>query len=424
MLKKTLSLVLVLAMCLAVLAGCGDKETVNSPQNVTYDKNTGAVAFDALEGAKTYVVGVSKIINDTTGKALVSYNGSSPVTLADGSTVYVWSEQTGSLTGLADNDGDGKVDGKVVYREFSSSAEKVGAVKSATDLPLGHYILSVVPAATDELPNPETAMIQFTMGGTLAAPDGFTAQINQDGYMQITAPSSYYLNCLTVTGMPEKMVFEIKEGGSVVETIEMADFSYTNTVIGPNKSFTFNNGTVTGTTKLDASKAYTVTVTAKGDGGEIKDASAEAYMASDIPAQEFATKYSQSASGTAGALSMSLSLGVDGSGNLIYELTGSVSNMVVLRETGTFTASADVTIDGDKQYFAEGVTLTFTTGTTDADAPIMNGVVLTGITTETENWGQKTTTHGLTGNATVNGEPVEFSTSASGSGGSGGPGGS
>ena len=313
--RKSIALLIVLAMCLAVLAGCGAEESL-SPQNLKYDKTNGEFSFDAVKGINTYVVGVGKIINDSTGKALTSINQSSAITLNDGTEVYLWSEQTGSVSGLADSDNDGKVSGKVIFREYSSSANTVGAViTDLSTLPVGHYVLQAIPAATDEVPNPEAALLEFVIPGTLETPSGFTASITQDGYMQITAPSNYYHNCMTVTGLPTKMVFEISENGSVVETIEMDDFSYTNTVNGPNKSFSYNNTTVTGKVKLDSSKSYEVKVTAVGDGADVKDASATAYMATSTPAIEFATKHSHSASGTAGALSVSVSLGKDAAGN-------------------------------------------------------------------------------------------------------------
>ena len=177
-LKKTLSLILALVMCAALIAGCSGEEQVTAPQNLTYNKADGTFSFDALEGAETYIVGVSKIINDTTGEALQPINQASTLTLPDGTTVYLWSEQTGSVAGLADNDNDGVVNGTVVYREYSSSAQTVGAViKDLSILPVGHYVLQAIAASTDELPNPEAALFQFTIGGSLAAPSGFVAQI-------------------------------------------------------------------------------------------------------------------------------------------------------------------------------------------------------------------------------------------------------
>lgn len=435
-LKKTLSLMLALTMCLLLIAGCAEEEKVTAPQNLTYNKSDGTFSFDALDGAETYIVGVSKIINDTTGKALQPINQASTLTLPDGSIVYLWSEQTGSVAGLADNDNDGVVTGTVVYREYSSSATTVGAViKDLSNLPVGYYVLQAIASATDELPNPEAALFQFTVAGSLAEPTGFTAQINDAGNMQITANSNYYHNCMTVTGLPTKMVFEIYDGATLVETIETADFSYTNTVNGPNKGFTYNNQTVTGTVALDKSKAYTIKVTAVGDGGEILDASAEAYMASMTPAVMLATKYDQSGSGTAGDYSISLNLGLDEAGNKIYEITASVNNVVILRESGTYTATVEgvdeegnpITVDAEpqdaegKMVYPEGTVLTFTASESDASAPILNGVVLTSAKQETDNSGQKSVSWYLAGSAVVEGVPFDFAASSGGSG-SGGPG--
>ena len=422
-LRKPVALLIVLAMCMAVLAGCGAEKSL-SPQNLTYDKTTGEFSFDAVEGINTYVVGVGKIINDTTGQALTSINQSSAITLNDGTEVYLWSEQTGSVSGLADSDNDGKVSGKVVFREYSSSATTVGAViTDLSKLPVGHYVLQAIPAATDEVPNPEAALLEFVITGTLETPSGFTASITQDGYMEITAPSNYYHNCMTVTGLPTKMVFEISQNGTVVETIEMDDFSYTNSVNGPNKSFSYNNNTVTGKVKLDSTKTYEVKVTAVGDGADVKDASATAYMATSTPAIEFATKHSHSASGTAGALSVSVSLGKDAAGNNIYELAATVNSVTVLRESGTYTATAEVGADGN---YPEGAVLTFKTDKSDAATAILDGVSLTAAVETTENWGQTSTTYFFSGKAVLDGEEFEFAkasggNNSSGGGGMGGP---
>lgn len=441
--KKALSLVTALAMGAALLAGCGAKETVKAPQNLTYDTSTGNFQFDALKGASTYIVGVSHIINDTTGKALEKINQSSQITLNDGSTAYLWAEQTGSVSGLADSDGDGVVNGTVVYREYSSSATTVGAViKDLSTLPVGHYVLQAIAASTDDLPDPEPAVYEFTIPGTLAEPAGFTAQINDNGNMEITAGSGYYHNCMTVTGLPEKMVFEISDDSGVVETIENEDFSYTNSVNGPNKSFSYNNNTVTGQAALDKAKDYTVKITAVGDGDQVKDASAYAYMASKTPALELATQYDQSGSATVGDYSVSVNLGLDADGNAVYELTANVNSVAILRETGTFTATLAVTdeagnavtdeegnavteevvpedVDG-KLVFPEGTVITFTTDTTDADAPVLDGVTVTAAQAESQGWGRTTINYFLSGNAALNGVAFEF---AQGSGSSsGGPG--
>lgn len=435
-LKKTLSLILALTMCVLLIAGCSGEEKVTAPQNLIYNKSDGSFSFDALDGAETYIVGVSKIINDTTGQALQPINQASALTLPDGTTVYLWSEQTGSVAGLADNDNDGAVNGTVIYREFSSSAETVGAViKDLSKLPVGHYVLQAIASATDELPNPEAAYFEFTIPGTLQTPSGFVAQINEAGYMQIDAASGYYLSCLTATGMPTKMVFEIMDGSTVVETIEVNDFSYTNTVLGPAKSFTFTHGTVTGTVALDKSKTYTVKVTAVGDGSEILDASAETYIASTTPAVMLATKYDQSGSGTAGDYSISLNLGLDEAGNKIYELTASVNNVAILRESGTYTATVEgvdeagnpITVDAEPQdaegklVYPEGTVLTFTTTQSDAAAPILDGVTLTAAMKVTESWGRQSISYYLDGTASVEGVSFNFEAA---SGGRGGPGGS
>lgn len=410
------------ALSLTALVGCGG-ESSSAPGNLSFDTSTGGFTFDAVEGGDTYTVGVSKVLNDATGQALESINGSATIDLGDGNSEYVWSEQTGSASGVADIDGDGTVDGTVIFREFSSSATTVGAVMTMDQLAPGHYILSAVPTATDELTAPETVYCEFTIAGTLAAPEGFTAKVNDEGVIEICAPSDYYLECLTATGLPTEMKFEVKDGDEVVDTITMDDFSYTNTVNGPNKMFTFNNQMVTGTAQLDASKAYTVTVTAVGDGDQIKDASAEAYMATDTAPVEMASVLDTTGSGSATGLTMTLSLGEDGSGKNVYELTASANDMVIYRESGTFEASEEAGTHNEKNTFPDGTKLTFSTSATDADAPVLDGVTLTVAEAESMGWGPNAGgfTYSVEGEATFNGETFEFGGSTGGGMGPMGP---
>jgi hypothetical protein len=375
--KKRLKAI-VLILCIGMisnLAACSSNSST-APSKFTFNTTDGSFTFGTVKNADTYMVGLSKILNDTTGKALVSINGATKSTKADGSSAYIWSEQTGSCSGLADTNNDGKVTGKVVVREYSSSATKVGDVITMDKVPLGHYIAQAMAVANDKLTNPVPAKIDFVIGGTLATPSGFTAQINTDGFMEVTAPSSYYLNCLTKTGMPEKMKFEIKDGSTTVETMNMDDFSYTNTVNGPSKSYTFKNNIVKGKTKLDSSKDYKVTVTAVGDGDKIKSASAPAYMPTKTAATNFATKFDTSASGTCGDYSVTVTIGLDASGNNIYELDASVNKVVVLRESGTYTTKGVITkLDGQNVY-AENTSITLKSKQTDASASILDGKTL------------------------------------------------
>lgn len=403
------------ALTTALLCGCSTSSS-SAPQNLTFDTSTGSFSFDAVDGGSTYTVGVSKILNDTTGEALQSINGSALIDPGDGESEYVWSEQTGSVSGLSDTDDDGVVDGTVVFRAFSSSASEVGDVISISDLPVGHYVLSAVPTATDELANPETAYYEFTIPGALAAPEGFTAQVNDEGHIEITAPSDYYLSCFTETGLPTEMLFEVKSGDEVVETITVDDFSYTNTVNGPNKSFTFNNQTVTGTEQLDQDGDYTVTVTAVGDGDQIQDASAEAYMATTTAAATFASTYDLTGSGSASGFSVSVTLGTDASGAALYELVASLNNVAIYRESGTFEASEEVGTYDEKTTFPEGATLTFSTESSDFGSPVLDGVTLSVGTAEAMGWGAQAgeVNYCLEGNATLDGESLELQSSAGG----------
>lgn len=373
--KKATVIALMAAMSASVLSGCGGGSS-SAPSDLTFNTEDGTFSFDTVKDADTYTVGVSKVLNDTTGEALQGINGAVETEIGK-DTCYIWSEQAGSCSGLSDTDGDGVVDGTVVFREYSSSASTVGDVMNISDLGIGHYIVQAVAASNDKVTDPEPAIYEFTIGGTLEEPTGFTAQVNDEGYMEITAPSDYYLSCLSKTGLPEEMKFEISDGSSVVETIEMDDFSYTNTVNGPSKGFTFTNQTVTGTTKLDDSKEYSVTVTAVGDGDEIKDSSAEAYVASSSAEAAFASEYSVNSSGEAGDYSVELKVGEDASGQNIYELDAKVNDVVILRETGTYTANAQATDADDGKTYAEGTQVTFKMDSTDADASVLDGKTLT-----------------------------------------------
>lgn len=386
--KVIVPLVGMLAMSVFGLSGCGSKST--APEDFTFSTEDGSFSFKTVENAETYTVGVSKILNDSTGEALLGINGAVSTTLEDGSEGYIWSEQTGSNTGLADSDGDGIVDGTVVFREYSSSATEVGAVKEAGALGVGHYIVQAVASSNSELENPEAATYEFTVGGTLETPAGFTAQVNEEGYMEITAPNSYYLSCLTATGLAEKMIFEISDGSSVIETIEMDDFSYTNTVNGPTKNFTFNNETVTGTTQLDSSAEYTVVVTAEGDGDEIESAAAEAYMASKLSAVDFASEYDLTSSAECGDYSITLTLGTDAAGNNIYELAASVNSTAILRENGTYTTDGKIQELSEKQVYGENTEIKFTASETEAEASVLDGKTLTVVKGESAGgWGQE-----------------------------------
>lgn len=373
--NKAIALAMALTLSGAMmtsLTGCGGSST--APKGLTFDTADGTFAFDAVKDADTYTVGVCKVLNDTTGEALLSINGATLAEIADGKSYYLWSEQSGSASGVADTDSDGKVDGLITFREYSSSATTVGAVMKMEDLAPGHYVLQAMANSNTELTDPQTAYYEFIIGGTLAEPTGFTAEINEAGCMEVTAPSSYYLKCLTATGMPTKMKFEVKEGGNVVDTFELEDFSYTNSVNGPNKSFSFNHNTYAGTAKLDSAKDYTVTVTAVGDGDTIQDASAEAYMATKTAEQSFATMFDTKGSATTGDMTVAVTLGKNANGEDIYELTGTINSVVVLRESGTYEASAQAAMEDEVNTYPDGTTITFTTAETDADAAVLDGV--------------------------------------------------
>lgn len=367
----------IMGIIMLSIMGCNNNPVSTNPQNLNYNKEDGSFSFSSVKGADTYLVGVSKLLNDVTGKKLESMNGAVQTTLSDGRQIYLWSEQSGSITGLADNDEDGIVDGKVIYREYSSSAATVGAVMSADNLPLGHYLLQAMAASNEKVPNPEPSYFEFVINGTLAEPIGFTASINDNGNIEINAPSSFYLSCLTVTGLPNKMVFEVSDGTNVLETLNVDDFSYTNAVLGPNKAYTFNNATVTGSVSLDRSKDYTVTITAVGDGDSILDATSTAYMETSTQPIEFASTIDTYATATAGLYDVKVTLGSDNSGTGIYELVCMMNDIVILRESGTYLTDATVEVIDDLTTYPENAVLTFTSVASDLPVPILDQRSLT-----------------------------------------------
>ncbi len=407
---------------IASLASCGSKTQLDTPKNISYDFNTGKVTFDAVEGATTYTVGVSEIINDVTGKKLEDIKNSSKITV-DGKETYVWATQIGSLTSLSDKDGDGKVEGKIVYRSFSSTASDAGQVIKCTAIPKGDFVLTVMADKTDSLAGSEYGIIKFSNKGALKDPTGFSATFTEDNKLSISEASNYYINSLSTNGMPEKMEMIVKEDGNVLETISFDDFSYTNSVIGPAKSYNFTNSTVTTSKSVDKTKKITATVQAKGNGDSKTDSAVcDVNIETTTPALEYATKYDCSGSGKAGDITVNVNVGVDSANKAIFGLEAKVGNVVVTRESGTYTVDGEVTdIDG-KKTFEEGKTLTFTTEKSDLATKVMDGKTLTVTKIETEGWGGKQTNWGLLGEGfAYNGSVFSFNGVAS-SGGGFGPG--
>lgn len=407
---------------IASLASCGSKTQLDTPKNISYDFNTGKVAFDAVEGATTYTVGVSEIINDVTGKKLEDIKNSSKITV-DGKETYVWATQIGSLTSLSDKDGDGKVEGKIVYRSFSSTASDAGQVIKCTAIPKGDFVLTVMADKTDSLAGSEYGIIKFSNKGALKDPTGFSATFTEDNKLSISEASNYYIDSLSTNGMPEKMEIIVKEDGNVLETISFDDFSYTNSVIGPAKSYNFTNSTVTTSKSVDKTKKITATVQAKGNGDSKTDSAVcDINIETTTPALEYATKYDCSGSGKAGDITVNVNVGVDSANKAIFGLEAKVGNVVIARESGTYTVDGEVTdIDG-KKTFEEGKTLTFTTEKSDLATKVMDGKTLTVTKIETEGWGGKQTNWGLLGEGfAYNGSAFSFTGVAS-SGGGFGPG--
>ena len=407
---------------LASITSCSSKTQLDTPTNITYDFKTGKVTFDAVEGASTYTIGVSEIINDVTGEKLQDIKNSSKVTL-DGEEVYVWSTQIGSLTSLTDKDGDGKVEGTIVYRSFSSTAADPGQVIKCTAIPKGDFILTVMADKTDSLAGSEYGIIKFSNNGALSDPTGFSATFTEDNKLSISAASNYYINSLSTNGMPEKMEMIIKQDGEELETIIVDDFSYTNTVVGPAKSYNFTNATVTGTKTVDKTKKITATVQAKGNGTSKTDSKVcDVNVETATNAVEYQTKYDCSGSGKVGDVTVNINVGTDSMGKAIYGLEAKVSSVVVARESGTFTCDGQVTdIDG-KKTFEEGKVLTFKTEASDLSTKVMDGKTLTVTKVETQGWGGPQVNWGILGEGFLyNGTTFAFDGTAFSGGGFPGP---
>lgn len=366
-----LSLAIGAAALTGVLSGCGAKK-LDTPQNLTYNKSTGAFSFDAVSGGETYQLTVSRRINNNTGVALTSNLGSSIVTLEDGTQVYVWTQQAGAVTGLSDSDGDGVVSGTVIYRTYSNSATDSGTViTDLSELPLGHYyVFATANETTDGKEASDSAMVEFVMGGTLAEPD-FKWQINSDNHIVISENNSYYYNSLAFNGLPEEVKFEVKKGDTVVETITVDDFSYENVVNGPTKNYNFNNASVEGTATLDAAnyEQYTVTATAVGDGETILSSTATV---------EYGTASSGSSGGGFGGggdMGGGGDQGGGGASGWAYSVSGTYTidlsadtNSFPVGSSQTMLTDATITLNATA---TSGSSYTFTVQNVDGNAPFL-----------------------------------------------------
>ena len=109
-----------------------------------------------------------------------------------------------------------------------------------------------------------------------------------------------------------------------------------------------------------------------------------------------------------------MKLGVDASGASVYELTSTINDIVVLRESGAYTASAEAGTYDEKNTFPEGAVLNFTTSKTEFDAAVLDGKSLTVSVSEAGGFpGQQATkNYGLIGSVTVNGESLELAASS------------
>lgn len=433
--KKTLgvlSLSLLFSSLMAFsLTSCGAKTQFDTPTNITFDYKTGKFTFDAVENAKTYTVGLSEVINDVTGEALLGIQNSSKLTFEDGSTKWVWATQIASATGVADTDGDGKVEGALVYRSFSSTAADAGTVVDYTKIPVGDYVLTIMADADSEagLSGSEYAYYQFSKEGALSDPTGFTGKIT-DNKLVVTSASNYYINSLSTNGLADKMELVIKADGTTIETISVDNFVYTNEVIGPAKSYKFTNLDTMTSKTLDATKKITATIQAVSTSASKTSSKAcDVTIETTTPEVTYGEngKLDLSGKGTAGDATITISVGTDASGNNLYGLEVKENSVVVARESGTFTvpSGSEVTTLDEKKTYAVDTVLTFTTTASDLATKIMDGKTLKVEKKETENRGQTTINYAITGEGfSYNGTSFAFTDANASSGGGGwwGPG--
>lgn len=257
-----------------LLFACGGSdETTTGIQNISYNTETGEISFDEVEGAEYYSASVSRVINATTGEALESAKQASQITMSDKTTKWIWNTATGSNAYIEKEDEESTtVSASIVYRTFSSSASSAGTTMSASEIGVGHYIITLYSFDDNDVAS-EPTYYEFVKEGSLNEIKAFTSSVNSDNHIEINVASGYYLDAFTVSGLPEYLEFNVKDSsGTTVETIKEEDFSYTNVVVGPSKSYNFNNETITGTATLNSSETYTVDITAKGDGDKVLDA--------------------------------------------------------------------------------------------------------------------------------------------------------
>lgn len=362
----TTALLGALALC-TVFAFTGCSSKFETPKDFTFEDTTGKYSFKTVSSADTYQVAVQKIIDEKTAKGIASQNQSSLVTNKDSSgaekSFYIWSELTGSASGLKDTDGDGEISGTVTFRAYSSHAQQVGSILKISELPLAHYYVTCVAEATADKEQSDPAWKEIVVGGTLQTPVVSTSVSGSK--MTVALNAAYVKNAFLYTGIPSKVEVTVNDGASNT-VLTYDDWSYTNSVIGPEKSFTFTN--ISQEISYDSSKSYTISAKAIGDGDKIKDSAVAAYnagsYASKVPGDYFTDITTTSLTGTVDS-SATATLKFGGGK---YSMELAFGSCYYLSSYGTYTTVADddytfTHVGGDTGYEISDFAITEWDGT-------------------------------------------------------------
>lgn len=273
--KRNLSLALIGVT--AILTSCGGSNQLKTPTNFSLDVDKGTFTFDAVEGGDEYQVSILRRINEATYNSMKSLNATSgmvtKIDISEKESWFLWNEIICSKTRIKEK--DGKIDSQFSLRTYSNTAISAGEPIAFKKLAVGDHLIQVIANETSEKEASDPLNYTFTKEGTLAEPSGFKFKVDDNGKINIVAPSNYYYNALTSTGLPSKIKFDIKKGSESIYSTEIDDFSWEKRIQGPTAAFNFKNATIETdktATKLEC-EDYTLDVTAVGNGSTIKDAS-------------------------------------------------------------------------------------------------------------------------------------------------------
>ncbi|MFA6624208.1 MAG: hypothetical protein WCS80_00350 [Bacilli bacterium] len=302
------------------LASCGaSNNKFSTPTDFTFDSSTGKFHFSTVENAEYYQVTMMRRINEDTYNALKANDRSAKqatsLEIKKDETWYLWNENVTSATRLADKRSKGYIEDNFNLRTYSNSATSAGSPVEFSTLAVGDYVLQTIALEDDTHSASDPNIYTFTKEGDLANPSDFTFNVNDDKKIEITAGSNYYYNCLTSTGLPYAMEFSIKDSqGAEKEKLNLTDLSWTNSIQGPTNSFTFNNSKVTSKNSYTASdiEDFTVSVSAVGNGSNIKTATGNANYEYDFEIPNFTFNATKEESVYTGPATLNIAATIDG----------------------------------------------------------------------------------------------------------------